>query len=119
MSLHTKVKTQLLEALTNHGNPIIKVVDANFRNRGELYLVHEWVTSDLQHEEALLTLQGLFKMWKRPVHIETLDEGKGRPDAAALIPLPPLVDAVPGGIPHEVDLVPLLTPHDGLAVLAQ
>jgi len=75
---YTKVKTQLLEALTNHGNPIIKVVDANFRNRGELYLVHEWVTSDLQHEEALLTLQGLFKMWKRPVHIETLDEGKGR-----------------------------------------
>ena len=72
------VKNQLLEALTNHGNPIIKVVDANFRNRGELYLVHEWVSGDLKLDEAMLTLQGLYKMWKRPVHIETLDEGKGR-----------------------------------------
>ncbi|MCR9243827.1 MAG: SpoVR family protein [bacterium] len=75
---YTKVKTQLLEALTNHGNPIIKVVDANHKNRGELYLVHQWVKGDLQLDEAMLTLQGLFQLWKRPVHIETVQDGKGR-----------------------------------------
>ncbi|MCB9877264.1 MAG: SpoVR family protein [Planctomycetes bacterium] len=75
---YTKVKKQLLEALTNFGQPIIKVVDGNFRNRGELYLVHEWVGGDLQVDQAQLTLRSLFAMWQRPVHIETVVEGKGR-----------------------------------------
>ena len=75
---YTKVKKQLLEALTNFGNPIIKVIDGNYKNRGELYLVHEWVGGDLQVEQAQLTLQSLFTMWKRPVHIQTIVDGKGR-----------------------------------------
>ncbi|MGK0262506.1 MAG: stage V sporulation protein R, partial [Planctomycetota bacterium] len=75
---YTKVKSQLLEALTNFGNPIINVVDGNFENRGELYLVHEWVGGDLQVDQAQLTLQSLFAMWKRPVHIQTMLDGKGR-----------------------------------------
>lgn len=75
---YTKVKRQLLDALTNFGNPIIKVTDGNFRNRGELYLVHEWVGGDLQLDQAELTLKALFSLWKRPVHIETTVDGKGR-----------------------------------------
>jgi len=75
---YRKVKDQLLAALTNFGNPIVKVVDANHKNRGELYLVHEWVAGDLQLEQAQMTLQGLFRLWKRPVHIETIEAGKGR-----------------------------------------
>jgi stage V sporulation protein R len=75
---YRKVKEQLLAALTNFGNPIIKVVDGNYKNRGELYLVHEWVGGDLQIEMAQLTLQGLCRLWQRPVHIETIEGGKGR-----------------------------------------
>jgi len=75
---YTKVKNQLLAALTNFGHPIIKVVDGNHKNRGELYLVHEWVSGDLQIEQAQLTLQGLFRLWQRPVHLETIESGKGR-----------------------------------------
>ena len=75
---YTKVKNQLLAALTNFGNPIIKVVDGNHKNRGELYLVHEWVGGDLQLDQAQMTLQGLFRLWGRPVHIETIEGGKGR-----------------------------------------
>jgi stage V sporulation protein R len=75
---YTKVKKQLLEALTNFGNPIIKVVDGNHQNRGELYLVHEWVGGDLQLDHAQLTLQSLHKLWQRPVHLETFEGGKGR-----------------------------------------
>ncbi|HEX5051423.1 MAG TPA: SpoVR family protein [Planctomycetota bacterium] len=75
---YRKVKEQLLAALTNFGNPIIKVVDGNHKNRGELYLVHEWVGGDLQLDQAQMTLQGLFRIWQRPVHIETIESGKGR-----------------------------------------
>ena len=75
---YTKVKDQLLTALTNFGNPIIRVVDGNYSNRGELYLVHDWGGADLQFEYAALTLQNLYKLWQRPVHIETMEGGKGR-----------------------------------------
>ena len=75
---YRKVKDQILDGLTNFGQPIIRVVDANWSNRGELYLVHEWTGADLQFEQALETLGSLHSLWKRPVHIETCDEGKGR-----------------------------------------
>jgi len=74
---HTKVKTQLLDSLTNFGQPIIKVVDGNFGNRGELYLVHDWGGGDLQVDQAKLTLQSLHALWQRPVHIETVVDGEG------------------------------------------
>jgi stage V sporulation protein R len=75
---YRKVKEQLLTALTNFGNPIIRVVEANYKNRGELYLVHEWSGTDLQLDHAQLTLRNLQKIWGRPVHIETMEGGKGR-----------------------------------------
>jgi stage V sporulation protein R len=73
-----KVKDQLLWALTNFGQPRIAVVDSNFKNRGELYLYHDWNGVDLQFQEASLTLKSLYSLWQRPVHIETREEGKGR-----------------------------------------
>jgi stage V sporulation protein R len=75
---YTKVKTALLDQLTNFGNPIIKVAEDNYKNRGELYLQHEWIDKDLEFESALRTLQSLYHMWKRPVHIETREGGKAR-----------------------------------------
>jgi len=75
---YRKVKDQLLAALTNFGNPIIRVVEGNYKNRGELYLVHEWAGTDLQFDHAQLTLQNLQRLWGRPVHIETMEGGKGR-----------------------------------------
>jgi stage V sporulation protein R len=75
---YTKVKGALLDQLTNFGNPIIKVADDNYKNRGELYLEHEWIDKDLEFEAALLTLQSLYHMWQRPVHIETRESGKPR-----------------------------------------
>ncbi|MBK8977313.1 MAG: SpoVR family protein [Planctomycetes bacterium] len=73
-----KVKRRLLDALTNFGNPIIYVMDANFGNRGELYLYHDWMGADLQFEAALQTLRYVQRMWKRPVHLETREEGQPR-----------------------------------------
>jgi len=75
---YTKVKEQLLWSLTNFGQPRIYVVDANYINRGELYLYHDWNGVDLQFALAAETLKNLHKLWSRPVHIETREEGKGR-----------------------------------------
>jgi stage V sporulation protein R len=66
-----KVKEQLLDSLTNHGRPVIRVVDGNYKNRGELFLVHQFQGMPLKLAEARDTLTSLCKLWGRPVHIET------------------------------------------------
>jgi len=72
------VKAQLLFQLTNHGQPFIYVTEANYRNRGELFLLHEHEGIDLKIDWAKETLRNLQKLWQRPVHLQTLVEGKGR-----------------------------------------
>lgn len=74
----TLVRDQLLASLTNFGQPFITVEDANYKNRGELYLSHRWDGPDLQFDHAQETLRNLHKIWRRPVHLETKEEGKGR-----------------------------------------
>jgi stage V sporulation protein R len=73
-----KVKQQLLLALTNMGQPIVAVVDANHANRGELYLKHRFEGIGLDLEKARDTLQNLHRLWRRPVHIETMEDERGR-----------------------------------------
>ncbi|MFQ5674991.1 MAG: SpoVR family protein, partial [bacterium] len=71
------VKQKLLFSLTNFGQPILFVEDANYCNRGELYLVQDHEGVDLKIDEARDTMVNLFKIWTRPVHLETfVDEKK-------------------------------------------
>ncbi|MCC7475704.1 MAG: SpoVR family protein [Pirellulales bacterium] len=69
-----KVKRQLLASLTNLGRPQIAVRDANYRNRGELFLEHSYTGVELQLDYARDTLQNLHRIWNRPVHLETVLE---------------------------------------------
>jgi stage V sporulation protein R len=69
-----KVKQQLLQSLTNRGRPIISVVDGNYKNRGELYLRHDFCGVELQMDYAADTLKNLERLWSRPVHLETVLE---------------------------------------------
>ena len=66
------IKKQLLTSLTNHGRPRIEVVDGNHRNRGELYLRHDYQGVELKIDYARATLANLHRLWQRPVHIETV-----------------------------------------------
>ena len=66
-----EIKEKLLFGLTNFGQPFIYVGDANFLNRGELYLLHRYEGVDLKTDEARDTLSNVYKIWKRPVHLET------------------------------------------------
>jgi stage V sporulation protein R len=73
-----KVKANLLASLTNFGQPVIMVVDGNYENRGELLLEHKHDGTDLRIDYARDTLENLFRIWSRPVHIRTLVEDKER-----------------------------------------
>ena len=70
-----KIKNRLLQSLTNMGQPIIRVADANHKNRGELYLMHQFEGVEIDMKYAHDTLANLNSIWSRPVHLQTvLDE---------------------------------------------
>jgi stage V sporulation protein R len=66
------IKQKLLFFMTNFGQPIIRVENANFENRGELLLVHMWEGIDMQPEYLVDTLKNVFYFWQRPVHLVTV-----------------------------------------------
>ena len=70
------IKQRLLFSLTNFGKPWIYVVNGNFRNRGELHLKHEFNGIELKLNHARDTLVNVHSMWARPVHLETVVDGK-------------------------------------------
>jgi stage V sporulation protein R len=67
-----KIKEKLLFSLTNLGHPYITVVDGNFENRGELYLDHRFDGVELRMDYAKVTLEKLFSVWTRPIHLQTV-----------------------------------------------
>jgi len=71
-----QVKAQMLFQLTNMGNPIITVIDANHQNRGELLLEHDHQGVDLQKDYSMAALEALVRCWKRPVAIATKLDNK-------------------------------------------
>jgi stage V sporulation protein R len=70
-----KIKQMLLFNLTNVGRPLIAVRDGNYKNRGELFLEHQFSGVELKINYAQDTLENLYRLWSRPVHIETVLEG--------------------------------------------
>lgn len=72
------IKEKLLFQLTNFGQPFIRVLDANFENRAELMLGHRHEGVDLRVDYARAVLENLHKVWRRPVHILTKVDNKGR-----------------------------------------
>jgi stage V sporulation protein R len=71
-----KIKEKLLFQLTNSGNPVITVIDANHENRGELLLKHDHVGLDLRVDYAKETLKAVHRMWRRPVGVASIVDSK-------------------------------------------
>ena len=71
-----EVKEKMLFQLTNFGNPYIRVIDANYANRGELLLEHQHGGVDLRTDYAKETLAALVRVWKRPAAVTTKLENK-------------------------------------------
>jgi stage V sporulation protein R len=70
------IRDQLVYSRTNGGFPYIVVEDGDYQRSGELYLKHmfEQVELDLKYIEK--TLPYIYRLWGKPVYLETLVEDK-------------------------------------------
>ncbi len=71
-----KVRDGLINRLTNCGFPCILVEDGDYQRRGEIYLKHCYEELELDVHYLEKTLPYVYLLWGRPVHLETIIEGK-------------------------------------------
>jgi stage V sporulation protein R len=73
------VRDTLVASMDNFGLPVIVVEDGDYRHNRELYLIHRYEGTELDIRYAEKTLQHLYLVWNRSVHLETvLDDRKVR-----------------------------------------
>jgi stage V sporulation protein R len=72
------IKRKFLFQLTNFGQPIISVVDANHNNRGELLMAHMFEGVEMQPDYMQATMKNLFTIWSRPVAVATVLDGEAK-----------------------------------------
>jgi stage V sporulation protein R len=66
-----KVRDQLVANMTNFGFPYIEVLDGDYDRNSELYLRHRFEGVELDMKYAHKTLEYIFQLWGRDVHLET------------------------------------------------
>jgi stage V sporulation protein R len=66
-----RVRDQLALNMTNFGFPYIEVVDGDYDGNSELYLMHRYEGVELDMKYARKTLEYVYKLWGRDVHLET------------------------------------------------
>lgn len=71
-----EIREALVRALYHGGVPVIEVVEGNFQRRGELYLRHRHEGWDLDIIHAERCLPSVWRLWGRPVHLETVVNGR-------------------------------------------
>ncbi len=67
-----RVRDQLVANMTNFGFPYIVVADGDYNQNRELYLKHLYEGAELDHRYAQKTLEHVFNLWGRTVHLETV-----------------------------------------------
>jgi len=73
-----RVRDQLVANMTNFGFPYIEVTDGDYRRNRELYLRHRFEGAELDVKYARKVLEYVYKLWGRPVHLETIVEEEAR-----------------------------------------
>ncbi len=71
-----KVRDGIVHSMTNFGSPYLVVENGDYRGNRELYIKHLFEGQELDLNYAEKTLQYVYTMWGRPVHIETVYENK-------------------------------------------
>lgn len=66
-----RVRDQLVANMTNFGFPYIEVADGDYNGNRELYLKHAYEGVELDSRYARKTLEHVYTLWGRPVHLET------------------------------------------------
>ena len=71
-----KVRDTIVANMTNFGHPYLVVDNGDYRGNRELYIKHLHEGQDLDLHYAEKTLQHVYLLWGRPVHLETVYENK-------------------------------------------
>jgi stage V sporulation protein R len=71
-----KVRNRIVANMTNFGDPYIMVEDGDYKQNGELYLKHYFEGTPLDVGYAEKTLQNVYQLWGRNVHLETQQDTK-------------------------------------------
>jgi stage V sporulation protein R len=71
------VRDALIPQISTHGIPYVEVVDADFRGRGELLLVHRHEGIGLDPEYARGTLSQMALLWGKAVRVKTIGGRSG------------------------------------------
>jgi stage V sporulation protein R len=69
-----RVRDQLVSNMTNFGFPYIEVADGDYNRNRELFLRHRYESAELDLAYAKKVLEYVYKLWGRPVHLETMSE---------------------------------------------
>lgn len=71
-----KVRDGIVASMNNFGSPYLVVENGDYRGNRELLLVHVFEGQELDMNYAEKTLQHVYMLWGRPVHLETIYDGK-------------------------------------------
>jgi stage V sporulation protein R len=71
-----KVRDTIVANMTNFGHPYLVVDNGDYRGNRELYIKHMFEGQELDLGYAEKTLQHVYRLWGRPIHLETVFEGK-------------------------------------------
>ena len=71
-----KVRDTIVTNMTNFGHPYLVVDNGDYRGNRELYIKHLHEGQDLDLSYAEKTLQHVYTLWGRPVHLETTYDNK-------------------------------------------
>ncbi|HLZ79996.1 MAG TPA: SpoVR family protein [Ktedonobacteraceae bacterium] len=71
-----KVRDGIVASMTNFGYPYLVIDNGDYHGNRELYIKHMFEGQELDLNYAEKTLQHVYTMWGRPVHLETVYEGK-------------------------------------------
>jgi len=71
-----KVRDGIVASMNNFGSPYLVVENGDYRGNRELYIQHVFEGQDLDMNYAEKTLQHVHMVWGRPVHLETIYDGK-------------------------------------------
>ncbi len=71
-----RVRDGIVASMTNFGYPYLVVDNGDYHGNRELYIKHLFEGQELDVGYAEKTLQHVHMMWGRPVHLETVNEGK-------------------------------------------
>ncbi len=71
------VRDQLTSSRVNGGFPYLVVTNGDYLKNGELYITHNFEGTELDINYLERVLPYIYQLWGRPVHIETVINGKG------------------------------------------